>query len=279
MPGLSVGKRQGLLSAALSPARFAPAAAARSRRRRVGLQFKGPTMSSFAMFSSRPGSTQGRPCQAALATCRQRGFGALSVLVWSMVIAVCLIAFMTNSRLSSPLGQSKSRLQASALIEQAAALAIAFTMADNEASLSGQVASFDDGPFGMLNIALTGTTLPVPPAEALESASFWRLQRNLLFGHGTAAADVALQLPQVSAQVCAEINQLVLGSSVVPVLGKTVSEVIGPAEGAGVAQARTHLAGTDVAALLLAAFPSGAPARACLKLSDGHLFFMVAKTL
>lgn len=256
-----------------------PDAGARKAGRRRTIKFGCITMSVFFVFVHQRTRASRSACSLHAMWRFQRGFGALSLLVFTMVIALALIVLMTSSRLSSPLGQSKSRLQASALIEQASALATAFTMADSEAALSAQLATFDDGPVGMLNVALTGTSLPVPPPEALQSPSFWRLQRSLLFGHGTAAADVGLQLPYVSADVCAGINQLALNSASVPALAKTTSEVMGAAAGTGVAAARTHLAGADMTAEVAAAFPGGVPSRGCLRLSDGYLFFMVIKTL
>lgn len=208
-----------------------------------------------------------------------QGFGALSLIVFAMVIAVTLMVVMASSRLHSPTGNAKPKFLASALIEQSAVLTSAYAMAYNEAQLGGGVPTFDDAAYGIFNPALTGASLPTPPLDSLSVPAGWKLQKRVQMGNGSSESDIGFELVNVRDEVCAEINLALLGATVLPSVAMNTSQILGPADGATGPAASSHSLGADLTASLSAFFPNGSPTRFCLKGTDANVYVVLAKVL
>jgi hypothetical protein len=192
----------------------------------------------------------------------QGGFGALSLIVFTLVVALTLSVLITNSRMSTPIGDSKARLLASALIEQGESLVTAFSMADAEAKLRGGALTFDGGTLGMFNPSLTGISRPSPPRDAVSNKStYWSLQFDLDLGLGTSTTDIFFLLHSVRSDVCSQINLLLLGSDFVPSSSES-SDVL------------MYQGGYPFPVNLL--WKREVPRRGCLQFSDGHVFYVAA---
>lgn len=142
----------------------------------------------------------------------QRGFSVLTLLIAAVAIFGVLAAVVSQSRSGASVSGDSMKPIASAILTQGNNLATAYQSATAR-GVDASAVTYDNGPNGLLNPAISGLAPQIPPAQGFEATytgtKLWVYQ-------GTASGGVitpTIRFPGVGTDVGADYTFVVAGLS------------------------------------------------------------------